>query len=136
MFGFKLHPIDDDSLPVLESHLAEDGFPQTASGAFVYFKCRNKNVKLDEAASVTTSVTPSGPKKFDDDADYTGPVRLQGTIKISAKCNVKTRIKDLALDFEDSGITLRWALEVLFKFWQQQCLALSSTQLTMTLFQF
>ena len=32
MTGFKLHPIDDDTLPILESHLQEDGFPQTASG--------------------------------------------------------------------------------------------------------
>ena len=105
---FKLHPVDDDHLPTLTSHLVEDGFPTMTAHAFSYYKCKNRNVKMNDGPAPATPQTPKSGKKHDDDAGFNGKPMLRGTIKISASCNVKIAIENLFHDMQETGMDFQW----------------------------
>ncbi len=59
--NFKLHPLDDRDLPVITSHLVEEGFPHNAALAQWYYKvkaCRNNNQNSRNGGQPNTPATP------------------------------------------------------------------------------
>ena len=113
---FKLHPLDKNSdLPFIISHLVEEGFPDNTALAQWYYKVkarRNFNQNSNSGGQAQTPVTPrpqqAQSKGYDDDAEYAGPNKMNGTIRVSGGVNIKEAIEILQMDLEDAGIDIRW----------------------------
>ena len=95
----------------LRSHLVEEGFPSTSATAFKYFKTRNKRVNANSINKVVASSKPparaSQEYQHDDDAGYSGPNMLWGTVCASADVNLRSAVEDLHMDLEDTGLVAR-----------------------------
>ena len=108
--GFEMHPIAPDSpLPTIVSHQLEEGFPVLASILLKYFKTRNKRFNPNNSSFQDESPRPAAkksPHKFDDDADYSGPSMLYGTILVSGNENISDAIECLSWDLDEMGLRI------------------------------
>ena len=88
----------------------DKGFPPTTVVAFIYFKTRNKytlsNLEFEAGSQLPTPPMTQN-HQYDDDAAYSGPQKVFGTIKVMCRVNIKTITENLQYDLEGMGLSLQ-----------------------------
>ena len=107
--NFALLPVDSQHthMATVNSHLVEEGMPASTAIALFYFKTRNMFMRNSNNTQ-QNAPTPPSAHRFDDDAAYSGPSYMYGTIKVSGEVNVKDICENLRWDIEDTGLKLMW----------------------------
>jgi len=111
---FVMLPVETEnsSFPTITSDNDDGNFPTSTAVAFVYFKTRNKrslaNLQTDSSPLAPMPIQTTQSCQYDDNAGYSGPKRVYGTIKVMGNVNMKVMAENLQFDLEGLGLLLQW----------------------------